>query len=169
MPADTESRQQPAPDQPEARDDPGRMPPPEAFKAATRRLGEVVEYFWQYLSARVDLAKLRLRRLVLLAAFGVLALIALTALIVTLVVMLCSGLAGWIAAGLGGRVWAGELIVSLGLILVMAGGTWLILRQASRRRLKVLMEHYERRHREQREKFGHDAPGRAEQSSQATK
>src|SRR5256885_16609838 len=113
MSPDTESR----PPKPEDRadvtnaEDPAQMPPPQAFKAAMARFPEVAAYLRQYASARIDLAKAKVRQIVIFAALGVVGLIALTALIVTLVVMLFSGLAGWIAAGMDGRLWAGYLIV----------------------------------------------------------
>src|SRR5438876_12442548 len=125
MSAETQPRPPTSPDQAETvhSDDPAQMSPPEAFKAAASRFPEVAAYLGHYFSARADLAKLKLRQIIIYAALGVVGLIALTALIATVVVMLCSGLAGWIAAGLNDRGWAGNLIVGGGLIIVLATAT----------------------------------------------
>jgi hypothetical protein len=169
MSPEAQSRPPTSPDQTEAThaDDPAQMPPPDAFKAAASRFPEVAAYLRQYFSARFDLAKLKVRRIILYAALGIVGLIALTALITTLVVMLCTGLAGWIAAGLNGRVWAGNLIVSVGLIAIVVGGTWLALKLMDKRRLKQAIQRYEQRQRIQRDKFGHDAVGKSTQASKA--
>src|SRR5205814_5768981 len=115
-------------------------------------------------AARVDLARLKVRQIIIYAALGVVGLIMLTALLATLVVMLCSGLAGWIGAGLGGRFWAGDLIVGGGLIAILAVGTWLVLKRMDKSRLKQAIERYEQRKREQRENFGHDAASKSAQA-----
>src|SRR5438477_11672458 len=127
MSTEAQSRPPTSPEPSEANpsDDPAQMSPPDAFKAAADRFPEAAAYLRQYFSARLDLARLKVRRIIIYAALGIVGLIGLTALITTVVVMMCSGLAGWIGAGLGGRVWAGNLIVGGGLIVIFAAGLWL--------------------------------------------
>ena len=133
------------------------MPPGEAFKSAWSRLGQLGEYFRHYLSARIDLLKLSLRNAAIYAALGLVGLIALMALVATLVVMLLGGLAELIAAGLGGRMWAGNLIVSLGMFALIGIGAWLGLKMLRDSHFKQTKAKYELRHQQQREKFGDSA------------
>jgi len=142
-------------------EDPGDLPPPDAFKAAIGRLSELLEYARQYYAAQVDLLRLRLRRMIVLAALALVALLAGATLIVTLVVMACRGLSDLIAQALGGRVWAGELIVSVGTISILIVGCWLALRSMSRKSMKDAVNRYEQRRRQQRARFGKDAAERA--------
>jgi hypothetical protein len=95
------------------------------------------------------------------ACAGVLASIALFAAIVKAVGLAFEGLAGALAAWMGGREWAGQLLAGAAflLLIVLAGGAaaaWLS--HSSRRRS---MERYAERQRRQRAAFGHDVSQRA--------
>jgi len=144
--------------------------PRQAFGEAMSQLGELKQYAAQFVAAKIDLAKLSLRRAIILAALGIVALLAGAAMIFTLVFLLFSGLAGIIAAAFGGRTWAGDLIVSAGFLLALAGVAWLGLHRISRAQRDATAKRYERRHAHQRATLsGHDARQRsAEQASKAT-
>src|SRR3954468_10758029 len=117
--------------------------PNEAFKEAMEHVGELKEYASLYVAAKMDSLKLSVRNLVLYAMLGVLGLVAGTALLVMAVVQLLSGLAGVIAAGLGGRMWAGNLIVGFVLLVGTFVGAWLMVRKMFNSSRKRTVERYE--------------------------
>jgi len=160
MSADTSQSQGP---QAPPGEDPGDLPPSDAFKAATRRIGELLEYVRQYVSAQADLARAQVRRIVVLAVLGAVALLAFATIIATLVVMFCRGLSDLLAQALGGRAWAGDLIVSIGFISLIVLGAWLGLGAVHRKQLKNTVNRYEQRRLQQRARYGHDAAQRARQ------
>src|SRR5947207_12405746 len=97
-------------------DDPQEhVAPPEAMRDALGKFAELRAYVQQYMSAKADQWKLTARNIAIFAALGVVGLVVAGATIVIALVMLLQGLAGAIAAGLGVRAWAGDLIVELGL------------------------------------------------------
>src|SRR5947207_11750664 len=100
-------------------DDPQEhVAPPEAMRDALGKFAELRAYAQQYFSAKADQWKLTARNIAILAALGVIGLIVAGATMVIALVMLFQGLAGAIAAGLGGRVWAGNLIVGIVLLAI---------------------------------------------------
>jgi len=148
----TDSRQSNSSDR--APDNPSQLPPTDALKSAWSRVAEIGEFARAYVAAQSDLLKVRLRNIVILAVLGIVALLGVAALIVTLIVMLFSGLSQLVAAGLGGRMWAGNLIVSVGMFAILGSGTYLGLRTMRRKWLKQTQAKYERFNNQQRERFG---------------
>jgi len=67
--------------------------PASAFSEVSERIGEVRDYAAYYVKARVDKLKVSLRNILVMAALGVVGLIAGGALVVTAVVLLCTGIA----------------------------------------------------------------------------
>jgi hypothetical protein len=157
MPAQGEHRSTETPRQPVGVEDPSTLPPGQAFKTAWGRLAELGEFARHYLAAQTDLLKLRLLNLAILAGLGVIGLFGAIALIVTLIVMVCSGLAELIAAALDHRMWAGNLIVGGGLLVVLGLGAWLGLRMIRQKHLTQTRAKYELRHKQQRDEFGQSA------------
>src|SRR6266550_2834684 len=96
--------------------------PTEAVRDAVSKFAELRAYAQQYFSAKADQWRLTARNIAIFAALGVVGLIVAGATIVIALVMLFQGVAGAIAAGLGGRVWAGNLIVGLALLAIFVGG-----------------------------------------------
>jgi hypothetical protein len=119
-------------------------------------LGELSEYIAYYFSVKLDLAKLTIRRLLLLAALAVMALIAATAVIVVAAVLICVG----IAHGLGtlfGSQWVGDVVTGLAVLLAM----WAMVRWVIRGMTRFADQHltaekYEARRRNQNRRFGRD-------------
>jgi len=166
MSAQTESR--PSDSRPHSglpQEDPSQLPPGQAFKTAWSRLAEIGEFARHYASARSDLFKLKLLNIAILAALGVIGLIAGAALIATLIVLLCSGLAQAVAAGLGGRAWAGNLIVGGGLLLLIGVGAAMGLSMMRRKHFEQTKAKYELRHKNQREQFGQSAFERSQSAA----
>jgi len=137
-------------------------PPSEAFRAAMAQMGELKEYAAQYIAAKADLARLSLRKVMILAMLGILGMFAGAAAIITLVVQVLSGLSQLIASLLGDRAWAGNLIVGGGLLLVLAAVCWLSMHHLSGVWRDSTVKRYERRHAQQRARFdGHDVRRRS--------
>ena len=128
------------------------------------QLDELQTYIRQQWAARTDRALLGLRRLILLASAGVVAIVAAGAWIVTSVVLFLLGASDGLSILLAGRLWLANLIVGAGAIVLLAIGTmvaWAGWAAASKRRTRTKYEH---RQREQRRRFGHTARDRASHS-----
>jgi hypothetical protein len=150
---------------PDERSDAGDLPPPQALREALHRLAELREYVAYYVSARLDRLKLSLRRAGLLAAVAVVGLIVGSTVLVCGAVLLCVGLAQAISAVLGGRAWAGNLIVGISILLLVGGGGWLGLRWLRGSLRKRTVQKYELRQTRQRDAFGRDVEQSARDGS----
>ena len=140
-----------------------------AFGRVVAQLSELRAYVAQYIAAQIDRAKISIRRLIVLAVLGVIGLLVCTAALGTLVVLLLSGLAQAIGAALGGRVWAGDLIVGGGALLLLFVSAWLGLGYLKNISRKAMVDRYERRLRRQRiELGGHDARQRSAEDASKT-
>src|SRR5947208_16770839 len=95
----TERERAPATD---AADDPT---PASAFGEVGERINEVRDYAAYYVKARVDKLKVALRNVAVMAALGIVGLIAGGALVVTAVVLLCTGIAQGLTVLFGGHAW----------------------------------------------------------------
>jgi len=135
--------------------------PREAFASITSKLSEIAEYANLYITAKTDAFRATMRNVAVFAALGIVGLIALGALVVTSIVMLCLGIAQGIGRLLWGHMWAGYLITSLLLLGLLAGGVIFGLKMIGKASKKALVKKYELRQRDQRERFGHDAADRA--------
>jgi hypothetical protein len=153
----TESAAQPAPDATARETSPG-----EAFRESLRHFAEIREYAGYYITAKLDSLRLGIRNVIILAALGIVGLIAVAAVIVTAVVLALVGVAGALAKVLpAGSEWAANLItgtlflILLGIVVVIG-----VSRLTRASRLNTV-EKYERRKRSQQTRFGHDLDGRA--------
>lgn len=136
---------------------------PEADPAArlATQVDELRAYFQQQWAVRADRVLLGIRRLLVLAMVGAVALLALAAWVVTAIVLLLSGATSGLASVLDGRIWLASLIVGGSAIAIVVIGAVVMLAAwtaASKRRTR---ERYEHRKREQRRRFGHSAHERA--------
>ena len=135
--------------------------PTEAFGDAFERVGELKAYATHFVSAKVDALKLTGRNIAIYAALGLVGMFAGAAVVITAVVLALRGLAEAVAALLGGRQWAGNLIVGFALLLILGLGAWMGMNRVfgiSRRKLK---EKYESKRRQHQAEFGHDVHERA--------
>lgn len=132
-----------------------------ALRDALGKLAELKAYAREYFAAKGDQARLMFRRgLILGAAFVVAGLIFAASLCVA-VVLLFLGLAEVITAGLGGRAWAGNLIIGGAFLLLVILGTAVILAKFLNGTRRTTVAKYERRQQEQRERFGRSSRDRA--------
>jgi hypothetical protein len=127
---------------------------PDAFAEAMQRLGEVREYASYLAAAEIDKLKLKARRIVILAAAGIVAGILGLAILVSAAAILLQGIAGFIGELLGGRPWAGAIITGSGILALTALGAWLGLRAWQAASFKALQKRYEYRKQKQRTQFG---------------
>jgi len=78
-----------------------RSMPADAFRDLRTRLAEMAEYASYYVSARLDAYKATARKVGILAAIGVVGLLALSSFVVTTIILLCIGFAGMLTAAFG--------------------------------------------------------------------
>jgi hypothetical protein len=146
---------------------PAEAAPAEAWRDAFARFGETRAYVAHYIQARIDGLKLSLRKMLMLAAVGVIGAIAGGALVVTAVVLLCVGIAQGLSTLFGGRPWLGNLVTAVLLLGVVAGVVWIGLSRMTKSSKERVVDAYERRKRREREDYGIDAHERAEQQQQS--
>jgi hypothetical protein len=133
----------------------GQPKGPDAFVEALRHLGEAREYAEYLAAAEIDKFKLKLRKIAVLAAAGVVAGILGLSILISAAAILLQGIAQMIGEALGGRFWAGALITGGGILVVTALAAWLGLRFWQAAAFKSLKSRYEYRKRKQRAQFGH--------------
>ncbi|MGH7175873.1 MAG: hypothetical protein ACREJC_00705, partial [Tepidisphaeraceae bacterium] len=93
-------------------------PRDEPFRTAAQRMAEMREYASYYISARLDAAKLTVRKAVALAVLCVIGAVVASVLLAGAVVVLLIGIAHGIGAMFEpDRPWAGELIVGAVVLL----------------------------------------------------
>jgi len=142
--------------------EPPREPPtddqtPSAhLRAAQRRFEELKEYVSYLIAAKVDSLKLTLVNAGIYAALGIVGLFAGAALVVTAVVLACTGIAGALAALFGHRPWLGNLVT--GVLLLAAVGTVAMigLKRLTGQSRERTLKKYAARQQQQRAKFGED-------------
>jgi hypothetical protein len=134
--------------------------PTDAMRDAFAKFGELRAYFQQYLSAKSDLAKSSAKNIAILAGLGIIGLFVVSAAMIIALVLLFNGIAGALGAAMGGRVWAGDLIVGAVLIALFAGGVVIGLSIVKKASLKATKKKYELKQREQLEAFGRSSRDR---------
>ena len=126
------------------------------LKAAQRRFEELKEYVSYLVTAKLDAAKVSLRNAGIYAALGVVGLLALSALVVTAVVLACYGFAGALGALFGGRAWLGNLVGGILLLGAIGGVAWFGLQKVTGASKERTLKKYAARQQQQRAKFGED-------------
>ncbi len=94
------------------------------------------------IAARRDQIKLALRRAFLLSVVTALAIVAVAILAASACVMLVLGIAGGVSELVGGRLWAGQLLTGLGIIIGGASLSFLLVRIAQQRSRRKTLERY---------------------------
>ena len=144
--------------------DPRDLPPVDAVKTAFQSIGELREYARYFLAAKLDGIKLSLRTTGIRAALGLIGLLALGALVVTSVVLACTGVAQLLALAFGGRAWAGNLVAGLLLLFLLGGGVVMGMKYLAGSLRRRTVRKYELRRTRQRADLGHDVAQRARES-----
>ena len=151
-------RVRPAPAAAEAGTD-GRKPTVSELGSRMMALvGEYKEYAAYYLGTKFDGIKVSLRNMGILAALGVVGLIALSAVVTTAVVLLLVGSAwglGVLFRGdYGPRIWLGALLVGLVVLGALVAGVIIGMKILTGTFRKAMVNKYEQRKRWQRGQFG---------------
>lgn len=136
-------------------------PPREAWRLVMEEARELPAYAAQYLAAQADRFKLSVRKVVVAIVLGLLALLIGATVVIVSAGLLLIGLSEAIAVMLGGRAWAGDLIVGGGVLLIVGVGSWLGVRSFFNSSRKRTVKRYEDRLKEQRLSHGHDARERS--------
>jgi hypothetical protein len=126
------------------------------LKAAQRRFEELKEYVSYLVSAKIDALKLTMVNAGIYAALGIVGLMALSALVVTAVVLVCNGFAGGLATMFGHRLWLGNLVAGIVLLGAIAGVAWFGLKKVTGASKERTLKKYAARQQQQRAKFGED-------------
>jgi hypothetical protein len=128
----------------------------EAVRAIPRYLSELAEYAGHFVGAKLDLVKLSVRNLFLVAFVWLLGGLTAVAVIGTSVVLLMIGIARGLGVLFGGREWLGDLVV--GLVVTGGFGAFVLFVFAKLKvfaRLKTVRK-YEAAREQQRQRFGRD-------------
>lgn len=143
-------------DRPAAQDDSTEASSADFLHDAQGHIDELGEYASYYVSTKVAEMRRWVRRAILLALLGVVAALVLIAVIITACVMACAGVAHLLAHWLGDRMWAGELLTGVGIIVlgVLAIG---LMARSSRKAWHIrTVQYYESRKQDQLRRFGHN-------------
>jgi hypothetical protein len=135
--------------------------PEEALGDALRRVGELKAYAAHFVAAKLDALKVTGRNIAVYAVLGVIGVLTAGTLVITAVVLAMRGLAEAIAAALGGRQWAGDLIVGFGFVLLLGLGVWIGMKILFKSLRQGTEKKYESKRRIQQAEFGHDVHDRA--------
>lgn len=130
--------------------------PADAIRDALRRIGQLREFAAYYASARIDAIKASIRDAGIYAALGLIGVLAAGSIVVVAISLLLIGIAGAFAALLGGRVWLGQIITGAIFLAVLAIGAMVGIRVLRRWFHSKMVQKYEERQRQQRERFGQD-------------
>jgi len=131
------------------------------FDALGVQARELWEYARHYVEVRKDSIKAQLRNLAFKAIMGIAAGISALVALSVAVTLILLGLADGIGVLLGGRLWAGELIVGFLVVALAALAVKLFLSRSIRSSRSTTVAKYEHRHEFQRAAFGHDVTDRA--------
>lgn len=137
--------------------------PGAAFAEVGQRLGEAWLFLQYYIQTRLDLIKLSIRRLVLMAVLGVVGLLAGGAMVVAAGVLVVVGVAHLIGY-FTGYYWLGDLITGAALLAGVAVVAYLAIGWVTRTSRTATVSEYERRLRQQREHYGTDVHERAQRN-----
>jgi len=129
-------------------------------------IAELKTYVLHFASAKVDGVKASIRKLVLYAVLGVVGLLAAVALVVTSVVLVCTGIASALTLAFG-YAWLGQLVTGLALLALIVGVLWVGVSAAMKSSRHRTALQYEQRHAQQRAIFGHDVNDRAKEQARA--
>ena len=163
----THSGSRPADQPPASGEDSKGYGPPHPFDGVFKQVREIIEYANFYFEARKDMVRGAVRRLIWMAAAGVVAGVAGVTLIIVAVVYLLSGIAHGLGRLYGDQLWLGELTTAIAIFLILGVTGWILISSINRKSRERTIGKYERRQQQQRERFGHSATERAQQVQQA--
>jgi hypothetical protein len=141
-----------------------QSPPQASLSDAAARLREIPDYLEYFLTAKLNQFRLWIRKIRRALYLSFLSLIAVATAVAASVFLLCRGVADAIGA-LVGRVWLGDLLTGLGLLIILAVAVPFALARAARISKMNTFQAYERRRQRHREKHGIDVHERSQKQS----
>jgi hypothetical protein len=132
-----------------------------SVQAAIHSLNESKVYFLHMLSAKADGVKASLRLWVLYAFLGVFGILVAGTVAITATVLLVIGVAGGVAAMMGGRTWLANLLVGAIFIVVVSVGMTFGYPLLTGRLRRATVRKYEAMKRKEKTMFGHTAEEKA--------
>lgn len=135
--------------------------PEEALRRLIQQLEELRAYSTHFVNAKVDGFLMSARQLLVWAVLGGVGLIALTALVVTAIVLFLDGAAGGLGLLFGGQLWLGQLVVGGGLLVLLTLSMLIALRTWQGRARRQKVQQYDERQLQQRAVFGRNVADRA--------
>ena len=114
------------------------------------------EYAAHLAATYVDLTRARARKLVISAILGIAAAIVGLTVAIACAIYTVRGVAGGLAAAVGGRIWLGELLAGVAGLCVLAGLAGIAVRMSAKRRHASAVQKYEDRKAGQRARIGRD-------------
>jgi len=155
----------PAASHPHAAADDCKNPAAEAFGRIKKDVGELKEYASYYVAAKVDGIKRTVRNIGLYAALGIVGLIAGGAIVATAAGLLIVGVAELLTRLFGDRAWLGDIVTGILVLGAIGVGAWMMMNKLTNTWRSQTVKKYEQRKQSQRERFGHDVPGRAAEAA----
>jgi hypothetical protein len=134
---------------------------PEAFDRLLKQITELREYVTYFVSAKTDSVKLSVQQAIMWVALGFVGLIALGSVVVTVMVLLLTGLAEGLAVAFGGRIWLGNIVAGLLTLAILGGGGFIWVRKWRKSSHIRTVQRYEQQQRQQQATFGHSVSERA--------
>jgi|SRR6266542_2718537 len=128
--------------------------PVDAFRDIGERFAELKEFASYYWSAKTDSIKVSIRNAGLFAAIGIVGLIAVGALVVMAVALVCLGIAYGLTALFGGMAWLGYLVTGVLLLAVLGATVFFGMRYVTRSSRKRTADKYEKLQYQQKLEFG---------------
>src|SRR5262245_55853246 len=102
--------------------------PAEALRRMQQQIGELQAYFAHVVSAKVEGVRVSVRQITIWVVLGVVGLLALAGLLVTALVLLLEGAAVGLALRFGGRLWLGQIVVGVGVLVLLSLGMFIGMR-----------------------------------------
>jgi hypothetical protein len=137
-------------------------PGPHPLDPLIASLKALQAYVSYYLAIRTESLKVKIRQAALMAAMGLLGLLAGAGLVIYAVVLLLSGIAEGLTVLFGNRAWAGDLLTGGLFLAIVFGGMYAGMRIWTKISWRKTEEKYERRRNQQRADLGRDVHETAE-------
>ena len=131
------------------------------FQLLLRQFRELGEYFWYYLSAKADSAKLGLRNAVFSMTLAALAFVVVASLSVTATWLVLTGTSEGLGLLFGNQPWAGSLVTGLLVVAGLAGGIYGIMIKLKKSVREGTVSKYETQQSRQQDRYGHNVADRA--------
>ena len=132
------------------------------------RWSELREYAGYYIAANIDRFRLNYRAALMWAILGIVAGVIAVSVVAAAGVLLVVSLSTGVSQLLGGRVWLGQLVLSVAILIAATGGVWLVLHRRLRNYHRALVTKYERRKQQERTEYGTDVEQRAKERPQSS-